>query len=73
TTDPAAVRRALAGRSIRAPSGFDVRFDAETQHLYKPAIIGRFGDKNLIDPVWISNDVLAPEPWSRWLKRSKAA
>jgi urea transport system substrate-binding protein len=70
TTDPAAVRRALAGRSIRAPSGFDVRFDAETQHLYKPAIIGRFGDKNLIDPVWISNDVLAPEPWSRWLKRS---
>jgi urea transport system substrate-binding protein len=69
TTDPAAVRRALAGRSIRAPSGFDVRFDAETQHLYKPAIIGRFGDKNLIDPLWISNDVLAPEPWSRWLKR----
>ena len=46
TTEPAAVRSALAGRSIRAPSCVDVRFDAETQHLHKPAIIGRFGDKN---------------------------
>ena len=73
TTETAAVRRALAGRSIRAPSGFDVRFDTGTQHLYKPAIIGRFGDKNEIEPVWISDGLLAPEPWSAWLTRSKAA
>ena len=64
---------ALAGRSIRAPSGFDVRFDSETQHLHKPAIIGRFDDKNVIEPVWISDGLLAPEPWSRWLKRAVPA
>ncbi|MCK9918376.1 ABC transporter substrate-binding protein [Microbacteriaceae bacterium K1510] len=67
TTETQAVRRALAGRSIRAPSGFDVRFDAETQHLRKPAIIGRFDERNVIYPVWISEGLIAPEPWSRWL------
>jgi urea transport system substrate-binding protein len=68
TTETAAVRRALAGRSIRAPSGFDVRLDAETQHLHKPAVIGRFDERNVIWPVWVSPGLIAPEPWSRWLK-----
>jgi urea transport system substrate-binding protein len=67
TTEPEAVRRALAGRSIRAPSGFDVRLDAETQHLHKPAMIGRMDERNAIWPVWISDGLIAPEPWSRWL------
>jgi urea transport system substrate-binding protein len=76
TTDTAAVRRALAGRSIRAPSGFDVRFDAETQHLHKPAVIGRFDERNVLWPVWVSEGLIAPQPWSRWLQgpaRSEAA
>ncbi|HTQ82358.1 MAG TPA: transporter substrate-binding protein, partial [Pseudolabrys sp.] len=67
TTDVDAVRRALAGRSIRAPSGFDVRLDAENQHLHKPAVIGRMDEKNFIWPVWISKTLIAPEPWSQWL------
>jgi urea transport system substrate-binding protein len=70
TTDMKAVRRALAGRSIRAPSGFDVRFDTETQHLHKPAIIGRFDAHNVIEPVWISDGLLAPDPWSPWLAKN---
>jgi urea transport system substrate-binding protein len=70
TTDMKAVRRALAGRSIRAPSGFDVRFDTETQHLHKPAIIGRFDDRNVIEPVWNSDGLIAPEPRSRWLAKN---
>ncbi len=67
TTDIDAVRRALAGRSIRAPSGFDVRLDAENQHLHMPAFIGRMDEKNYIWPVWSSPELLAPEPWSRWV------
>jgi urea transport system substrate-binding protein len=70
TTDVKAVRRTLAGRSIRAPSGFDVTFDTETQHLHKPAIVGRFEKHNVIEPVWISGGLLAPEPWSRWLAKN---
>jgi urea transport system substrate-binding protein len=70
STEVPAVRRALAGRTLRAPSGFDVKFDPETQHLHKPAIIGRFDERNDIYPVWISEGLLAPEPWSRWLPQN---
>ena len=72
TTETQAVRRALAGRAIRAPSGFDVRLDAETQHLHKPSVIGRMDAKNVIWPVRISDRLIAPEPWSRWLRDVKA-
>jgi urea transport system substrate-binding protein len=72
TTDVQAVRVALAGRSIRAPSGFDIVVDAENQHLHKPSIIGRMDEKNVIWPVWTSNTVVAPEPWSQWLAKDAA-
>ena len=72
TTDVQAVRAALAGRSIRAPSGFDIVLDAENQHLHKPAIIGRMDEKNVIWPVWTSNTLIAPEPWSQWLPKRAA-
>ncbi len=70
TTEVGAVKCALAGRTIRAPSGFDVRLDAETQHLHKPAFIGRMDARNHISPVWRSEGLIAPEPWSRWLSDS---
>jgi hypothetical protein len=59
-----------AGRSIRAPSGFDVVLDAENQHLHKPSIIGRMDEKNVIWPVWTSNTLIAPEPRSQWLPKN---
>ena len=70
TTDVQVVRQALAGRSIRAPSGFDIVVDAENQHLHKPSIIGRMDEKNVIWPVWTSPTVVAPEPWSQWLSKN---
>jgi urea transport system substrate-binding protein len=73
TTDVEAVRKALAGRSVRAPCGFDVRLDAENQHLHKPAVIGRMDEKNFIWPVWVSPTLITPEPWSRWLPEKAEA
>jgi urea transport system substrate-binding protein len=70
TTDPAAVRAAMADMCFAAPSGFTVRMDAETQHLHKPAFVGRFTDTGSILPVWSSADLVPPEPWSPWLKRA---
>jgi urea transport system substrate-binding protein len=67
TTEIGAVRRALAGRSLRAPNGFDVRLDPDNQHLHKPAVIGRFDQDNVLWPVWTSTGLIAPEPWSPWL------
>jgi urea transport system substrate-binding protein len=68
TFDPNKVRAALAGLTIDAPSGFRVHMDAKNQHLHKPAVIGRIDKHGTIQPVWISGDVLPPEPWSPWLK-----
>ena len=73
TTDVDAVRKALAGRSVRAPCGFDVRLDKENQHLHKPAVIGRMDEKNFIWPVWVSPTLIAPEPWSQWLPQNADA
>jgi urea transport system substrate-binding protein len=73
TTDLDVVRKALAGRSVRAPCGFDVRVDAENQHLHKPAVIGRMDKHNYIWPVWVSPTLIAPEPWSQWLPKNAEA
>jgi urea transport system substrate-binding protein len=72
TTETQAVRRALAGRSIRAPSGFDVRLDPGSQHLHKPSVIGRMDACNVIWPVRVSDGLIAPEPWSGWLNERQA-
>ena len=70
TSDPAAVRGAMADMTYDAPSGFTVRMDGETQHLHKPAFIGRFDGAGAIVPVWSSKGLMPPEPWSPWLKRT---
>ncbi|MBY6241365.1 transporter substrate-binding protein [Methylosinus sp. Sm6] len=66
----AKTRAILPGRSIRAPSGFTVRVDEETQHLVKPAFVGCV-DRGRILPVWTSAGLIAPEPWSRWLAQRR--
>ncbi|HWK94558.1 MAG TPA: transporter substrate-binding protein [Pseudolabrys sp.] len=70
TTDTQAVRRALAGRTLRAPSGFDVRLDPDNQHLHKPSVVGRMDANNVIWPVRVSDGLIAPEPWSGWLAQN---
>jgi urea transport system substrate-binding protein len=61
------VRRALAGLRLRAPSGFDVAMDPISHHLHKPAVIGRMTADARIVPVWMSETLIPPEPWSPWL------
>jgi urea transport system substrate-binding protein len=76
TLDVNRVRETLADIALDAPSGFRVQVDRENQHLHKPAVIGRIDKHGTIQPVWISNGVLPPEPWSPFLRenaRSKNA
>ncbi len=68
TLDPNTIRDTLAGLAIDAPSGFQVQMDRENHHLHKPAAIGRIDRHGTIQPVWISDGVLPPEPWSPWLR-----
>ncbi|WP_159729870.1 transporter substrate-binding protein [Methylosinus sp. Ce-a6] len=71
SVDIEAVRRALPLHSVRAPSGFALRLDAETQHLHKPAFVGRVG-RGRISPVWVGEGLIAPQPWSPWLTKNRA-
>ena len=63
------VRRALAGRRIDAPSGFEVKMDLANHHLHKPAMIGRITKDGRIVPVSVTDGLVAPEPWSPWIAR----
>jgi urea transport system substrate-binding protein len=69
SADAAKVRAAVAGLEAESPSGYVVRMDDENHHLHKPAVIGRIGADGRIVPVWESRRLIAPEPWSPWLKR----
>jgi len=71
SVDIEAVRRALPLHSVRAPSGFALRLDAETQHLHKPAFVGRVG-RGRISPVFVGEGLIAPQPWSPWLTKNRA-
>ena len=71
TLDVNRVREALSGLTIDAPSGFRVHVDAQNHHLHKPATIGRIDRHGIIQPVWVSKDVLAPQPWSQWLAAAR--
>ncbi|WP_051949576.1 transporter substrate-binding protein [Methylosinus sp. PW1] len=70
SVDVAAVRRALPLHALRAPSGFSLRLDAETQHLHKPAFIGRVAGRG-IAPVFVGDGLIAPQPWSPWLTKNR--
>jgi urea transport system substrate-binding protein len=67
STEVDAVRQALAGLTLKAPSGFTVKMDEANQHLHKPSVVGRIEMDGRILPVWVSDGVLPPEPWSPWL------
>lgn len=71
SVDVAAVRRALPLQKLRAPSGFSLPLDAETQHLHKPAFIGRVA-RGRITPVFVGEGLIAPQPWSPWLTKNHA-
>jgi urea transport system substrate-binding protein len=62
TTDPTAVRRALAGATLAAPEG-PVTIDAVTQHTVKTVRIGRIGTEGQFDVVWTSPAPVRPEPF----------
>jgi urea transport system substrate-binding protein len=72
TTDIDKVRAALGGRHIAAPSGFTVKMDGKTHHLFKPVMIGRISKDGIIAPISVTEGLVPPEPWSPWLKPAPA-
>ncbi len=62
TFDTEAVRIAVKGLEMDSPEGH-ITVDGLNQHLYKPFRIGRFNDKGLIDEMYISTEMVKPDPY----------
>jgi len=69
TTDVGAVRKAMAGQSFKAPSGFTVKMDEENHHLHKPVFIGEVQADGQFEIVWKTKGPIRAEPWSPYIKR----
>jgi urea transport system substrate-binding protein len=69
TTEVNAVRQAMYGQRIRAPSGFEVVMNTN-HHLSKPAMIGKLNPAGTFDVVWRSINPIKPSVWSRYLPES---
>ncbi|MDN3516394.1 urea ABC transporter substrate-binding protein [Aquisalimonas lutea] len=71
TTDVDAVRQAVYGQCVDAPSGFEVCMDEENHHLHKPVIIGEIQPDGQFYPVWETDEVVRAEPWSKYVEESE--
>jgi urea transport system substrate-binding protein len=69
TADVNAVRQAMYGQRVRAPSGFEVVMNTN-HHLSKPAMIGKLETSGAFDVVWRSMSPIKASVWSRYLPES---
>jgi len=69
TTDVNAVRQAMYGQRIKAPSGFEVVMNTN-HHLSKPVMIGRVNSSGTFDVIWQSINPVRAEVWSRYIPDS---
>ena len=69
TTDVNAVRQAMYGQRVRAPSGFEVVMNLN-HHLSKPAIIGKLDPTGTLDIICRSIRAIKASVWSRYLPES---
>ena len=70
TTDVNAVRQAMYGQRVKAPSGFEVVMNTN-HHLSKPAMIGKLNPAGTFDVVWRSINPIKASVWSRYHSRER--
>ena len=69
TLDVNAVRQAMYGQRVKAPSGFEVVMNTN-HHLSKPAMIGKLDASGSFEVVWRSISPIKASVWSRYLPDS---
>jgi urea transport system substrate-binding protein len=69
TTDVNAVRQAMYGQRIMAPSGFEIVMNTN-HHLSKPVMIGRVNSSGTFDVIWQSINPVRADAWSRYIPDS---
>ena len=69
TTAVDAVRQAMYGQRIKAPSGFEVVMNTN-HHLSKPVMIGKINSAGTFDIVWQTINPVRADAWSRYIPDS---
>ncbi|MFG3592451.1 urea ABC transporter substrate-binding protein [Bradyrhizobium sp. RDI18] len=69
TADVNAVRQAMYGQRVKAPSGFEIVMNTN-HHLSKPAMIGKINLAGTFDVVWRSINPIKASVWSRYIPES---
>ncbi|WP_024516036.1 urea ABC transporter substrate-binding protein [Bradyrhizobium sp. Tv2a-2] len=69
TTEVNAVRQAMYGQRIKAPSGFEVVMNTN-HHLSKPVMIGKINSAGSFDVIWQSINPVRADAWSRYIPDS---
>ncbi|MEK7392643.1 MAG: urea ABC transporter substrate-binding protein [Fibrobacterota bacterium] len=67
TTDVDAVRKAMAGITFAAPSGFTLTMDATNHHLHKPVMIAEVRADGQFTVVWKTPGPIRAQPWSPYI------
>jgi urea transport system substrate-binding protein len=70
TTDVNAVRQAMYGQKVQAPSGF-VAVMNTNHHLSKPVMIGEIQPDGQFDVVWQTKNAIKADAWSPYLPEDK--
>ena len=70
TTDVDAVRQAMYGQKVKAPSGF-VEVMNTNHHLSKPVMIGEIQANGQFDIVWQTKEAIKADAWSPYLPEDK--
>jgi urea transport system substrate-binding protein len=70
TTNVDAVRQAVGGQKMRAPSGFVTTMDAANHHLHKPVVIGEVKADGQFKIVWKTDGPIRAQAWSPFIPDS---
>jgi len=70
TVDVNAVRQAVGGQTVKAPSGFTLTMDAKNHHLHKPVYIAEIKADGQFQVVWKTEGPVRAMPWSPFVPES---
>lgn len=66
STQVDAVRKAMIGQKVAAPSGYTLEM-ASNHHLIKPVMVGEIKANGQFDVVWKSKTPIRAQPWSPYI------
>jgi urea transport system substrate-binding protein len=69
TTDVDAVRQAMYGQRVKAPSGLEEIMNTN-HHLSKPAMIGKIDAAGKFEVIWQSINPIRADAWSKYIPES---